>query len=258
MWLFIKEFVNRFRDEDISVFASCASFFIMISSIPFIMLLLGLSKYFIPLSADEILHGLSVFLPVDIYKFTETIVFEIFSKAPGSLLSITAITTLWSASRGILAIIQGLNNVYNAPKYGFIQGRIIAFFYTFIFILALIVTLILLILSNSLLGIFSANIYIPILWILLSLIFSLMYKFLPQKKSTFKSQLPGAMLVSILWIGFTLLYSLYINNFSNFSYVYGSLAAIVLLMLWLYICMTLFLCGAEFNEILRNKKLIKK
>ena len=258
MWSFVKEFTKRFRDESISTFAASASFFILISAIPFIMLLLGLLKYFLPISANEILHTMSVFLPQDIYDFGEAVIFEIFSKTPGSLLSITAITMLWSASRGILAIIQGLNNVCGAPKYGFFKGRILAFFYTFVFILALIITLILLVMSRILVGIFSVKIYIPILWILLSLIFSLMYTFLPRKKSSFISQLPGAVMVSILWIGFTWLYSLYINNFSNFSYVYGSLAAIVLLMLWLYICMTLFLCGAEFNEILRDKKLIRK
>lgn len=258
MWLFIKEFTKRFREQNISEFAASASFFILISAIPFIMLLLGLLKYFLPVSSGEILYTMSVFLPQEIYDFAKAVIFEIFSKTPGSLISITAITMLWSASRGILAIIQGLNNAYGAPKYGFIKGRILAFFYTFIFILSLIVTLILLVMSRVLVGIFSVNIYIPILCVLLSLIFSLMYTFLPRKKSSFISQLPGAVLVSILWVGFTWLYSLYINNFSNFSYVYGSLAAIVLLMLWLYICMTLFLCGAEFNEILQDKKLIRK
>lgn len=258
MWSFIKEFIARFRNDSISAFAASASFFILISAIPFIMLSLGLLKYFIPVSANEILHTMSVFLPQDIYTFLELVIVEIFSKTPGSFLSITAITMLWSASRGILAIIQGLNNVYGAPQYGFIRGRILAFFYTFLFILALIITLILLVLSRFLVDIFSIAIYIPILCALLALIFSLMYTFLPRKKLSFSSQLPGAISVSVLWVGFTWLYSLYINNFSNFSYVYGSLAAIVLLMLWLYICMTLFLVGAEFNELLKNKKLNRK
>ena len=154
MWSFIKEFIARFRNDSISAFAASASFFILISAIPFIMLSLGLLKYFIPVSANEILHTMSVFLPQDIYTFLELVIVEIFSKTPGSFLSITAITMLWSASRGILAIIQGLNNVYGAPQYGFIRGRILAFFYTFLFILALIITLILLVLSRFLVDIF--------------------------------------------------------------------------------------------------------
>lgn len=249
----IKEFMHRFNRDKISVFAASASFFILISAIPFLMMLLGLAKYIIPFSKHEILLAVSHFLPHEVYYFVANIVNELFSRTPGPLISITAITMLWSASRGVLAIIEGLNEVFKISEYGFIKGRIFAFFYTFLFILALILTLIVLLISKTLVRFFSPLIFIPILFVLLTLILSGFYTYLPGRRVYFKTQLPGALFTSLFWLGFTYAYTVYVNTFPDFSYIYGSLAAIVLLMLWLYICMNIFLCGALINQMLTEK-----
>ena len=68
--------------------------------------------------------------------------------------------------------------------------------------------------------------------------------------------MPGALFTGAGWILFSYIFSVYINNFSNYSRIYGSLTAIVLLMLWLYSCMTILLYGAEVNmEIIRHKNI---
>lgn len=249
---FIQAFIKRFSDTMVSTFAASASFFILISSIPFLMLVLGFSKYLMPFTESEILNALYLIMPHDVYYFSKDIISELFSRTPISLISITAVTLLWSASRGVLAIIEGLNSVYGCERYNFFKGRLVAFFYTFIFILTLFATLIVLLLSRTLIRLFSPKLYIPLFAVILVILFASFYTYLPSRKIKFISQLPGAVLVSISWLIFTWMYSLYIDNFSNFSYVYGSLAAVVLLMLWLYICMMLFLCGAVFNEIIKK------
>lgn len=251
---FIQELFSRFSENNISVFAAQATFFMIISAIPFFMLLLGFAKYFVPFEKSEILNAMSHFLPQKVYMLSTNIINELFAKTPGSLISITAITLLWSASRGILAIIRCLNSINNVPKSGFIKERLIAFLYTFLFVLVLVFTLIVLLIEKIVFRIFSLNFQVPILFFLLIILFSAIYAYLPKNKTTIKSQIPGAFLSSVCWVLFTWLYSLYIDNFSNFSYVYGSLAAIVLSMLWLYICMNIFLCGAEFNHIINNQK----
>lgn len=250
----IKELFIGFTDNDISLYSAQASFFMLISAIPFFMLLLGFAKYFIPFQKSEILNAMQHFLPQDIYVFGADIINEIFSKSPTSVISITAVTSLWSASRGIRSLIAGLNSINGTPSSGFIKERFAAFLYTFLFLLVLVFTLIILLAEKIIFREFYLNFQTPILFLLLVVFFSASYAYLPKNKSSFKSQLPGALICAVGWVLFSWFYSLYIDNFSNFSYIYGSLGAIVLSMLWLYVCINIFLCCAEFNHILNNQK----
>lgn len=263
----IFRFIDRALTDNVSVFAAQASFFILISSIPFLMLLLALVQFFIPLNTDDILKMINITLPAQLGSFLTAIIGEVFSRSSAvSIISITAVTTLWSASRGIMALEQGLNNVcrYRGSR-NYIWRRIVAFFYTLVFILALLLTLLAFVFGNKLEILLSTkfsfistvisvilNARILIFILLLTLCFALLYTILPGPKLRFRRQLPGALAAAIGWMAFSGIYALYIDNFSNFSYVYGSLAAIVLLMLWLYFCMNIFLYGAELNEALEE------
>ena len=105
-------------------------------------------------------------------------------------------------------------------------------------------------LSSFINFLFKGKIFIFFFYLIL--IFALFYKFLPEERPRFSSVLPGAVFASAGWIGFSFFYSLYIDNFSNYTLVYGSLAAVVLLMLWLYFCMNIFLFGAQLNKLVKN------
>lgn len=91
---------------------------------------------------------------------------------------------------------------------------------------------------------------------LLVLFFSLLYAFVPQKKTSLLRQLPGAVVAAAGWLGFSALYSLYITYFGNYSYLYGSFAIIVLLVLWLYFCINILFFGAELNAALYDKEFL--
>ncbi|HIU47977.1 MAG TPA: YihY/virulence factor BrkB family protein, partial [Candidatus Avimonoglobus intestinipullorum] len=77
----------------------------------------------------------------------------------------------------------------------------------------------------------------------------LVYKTFSGKKMPYKRHLPGAVFTTAGWMVFSFLFSIYIENFANYSYIYGSLTAIVLMMLWLYSCMIILLFGAELNML---------
>jgi len=85
------------------------------------------------------------------------------------------------------------------------------------------------------------------------LFFSIIYKTLPNGKMKFVDQIPGAVITSAGWVSFSILFSFFVDNFSNYANVYGSLSAIIILMLWLYICMYIMFIGAEINCILTAK-----
>ena len=87
---------------------------------------------------------------------------------------------------------------------------------------------------------------------ILILFFLYMYVVIPNHKSNVLAELPGAIASAAGWIGFSYLYSFYIDHMGNFSNTYGSLTAIVLLMLWIYFCMYMLLIGGEINVFIQS------
>lgn len=259
----IFEFVMLLTGDQVSVYAAQASFFLIISAIPFLMLVFTLMKLFIDVDLTYITHLISAFAPSEVSRFLNTIIVELFGKtASVSVISVTAVSTLWLSSKGVLALYTGLNNVYHSENKNYIQSRLISVVYTLVFIVALILTIVFFGFSNRLEALASGhsaflttlvNFFlrskILIFMIYLTLIFALFYKFLPKRDNRFKSQLPGAAFSAVGWMVFSYIYSIYIENFSNYSYVYGSITAIVFLMLWLYFCMNIFLYGAQINKM---------
>lgn len=271
IYIFIRKintFVRAVIKDNISIYSAQASFFLIISAIPFIMLLLTLVKFFVPMDQMTILTAINKFAPDTISNFLTTIVNELFSKtSTAPLISVTAVSTLWLSSKGIMALYLGINNVYKPEKMpNYFYSRLIAVLYTLIFIAALLLTIIVFGFGSKIqdflslrlpfagtIVAFFMNIRILLFAIILTLVFAGFYSFLPRSKKGFKYQLPGAVCAAAGWMLFSFFYSIYIEYFSNYSYVYGSLAAIVFLMLWLYFCMNIFLYGAEINKLYEER-----
>lgn len=87
-------------------------------------------------------------------------------------------------------------------------------------------------------------------YIALIIIFDLMYVLLPNEKSTFRSQLPGALLIATIWMMVSYVITIYYTHTNNFTSIYGTLTSFILAMIWLYFCMYFFLVGAELNRII--------
>ena len=86
-----------------------------------------------------------------------------------------------------------------------------------------------------------------LVFVVLFLVFLVLYRYLPNRKASLKSQVPGAFIIAVAWSLFSYFFSLYFTFFPNFSNMYGSLSALIMVMLWLYVCMNLLLYGAEIN-----------
>ena len=107
----IKTFTAKLRDDSVSAFAAQAAFFIILSFFPFVMFLLALLNY-LPISAENLQFFSSGIFPEAIATLLHTIFSELVEKSSGTVLSVTVIAALWSASRGMLALVRGLNAVY--------------------------------------------------------------------------------------------------------------------------------------------------
>ncbi|MCL2109685.1 MAG: YihY/virulence factor BrkB family protein [Oscillospiraceae bacterium] len=264
---FVREITAKIKRDEVATHAAEAAFFIIIAFFPMAMVFLTLLNY-LPFTAEEVTEFSADFLPAQSASFVDSLVGEIHQTASGAVLSIATVTALWSASRGLLSIIKGLNSIYGInERRGFIKLRIASMFYMLIFMATLIITLIVLVfgkeISNWLIETFpmfeeDTPLFDSVRWFfgfcLLISFFWALYSFAPGKKNRKGFELPGAFISAAGWVGFSALYSFYITNFGNFTRVYGSLTAIVLLMLWLYICMNIMFFGAVINVVLQGEK----
>ena len=253
----IRSCIQTSREDKITVYAAQASFFVITSAIPFLSLLLSLAGIFLPES--DVRNQYLNYLPDTISDLI---------KAPGvPLLSISAVTALWTASRGISAVRAGIENVYRASVMeGFFRRRIRSIFSTVFFILIIVASAAVMLFGNLILRLIPENISLafnltlilgklrtPFFIGFMTVVFTSVYVSAASRSQTVSSSvlahIPGALLSSAGWVLFSLGYSLYLEHFPRASAIYGSLAAICLIMLWLYFCMVILLFGAVYNKL---------
>ncbi|MCX4267689.1 MAG: YihY/virulence factor BrkB family protein [Lachnospiraceae bacterium] len=256
-----KQFSKKIQNDNVNAFAAQSALFTLISFFPLIMVILNLLQ-FLPISSEEFIELLLQAFPEIFEPYVKEIVKDLYEKSSGTMLTITLITSIWSASKGALSLVRGLNGVYNIEETrNYVVLRMISFFYTIAMIGLVLSSLFLLVLGNTLYQILLK--FMPWLRTLLNLFihtrtivflcfmilfFMLIYKAIPARKSSLMIQLPGAVFSSFAWMLFSYAFSFYFNHFGNYSYMYGSLTAIVLIMLWLYFCMYILFLGGEINH----------
>lgn len=268
----ISLFFRKIRDDHVSAFSAQAAFFIIISFFPFIMFLLSIVPFF-QLQESTILKIVTQIFPKAFNSLIVLVITEIYDTTnSGTLISITAITALWSAGKGFLAIMKGLNSVYEIQETRHsIFLRIISTIYTLIFAIMLITSIILFVFGNKLylwitgrfpvmhdlaLVIISLRTIVGLL--MLFIFFLVIYIVIPNRKTKMSKEIPGAMVCAGGWMGFSYAFSYYIDHYSNYASMYGSLTTIVLFMLWMYFCMYILFIGAEINILIQNKDFVNK
>lgn len=259
MLMSVLGFKRRIARDHVSAYASQAAYFLILSFIPFLLFLTTLVKY-TPLTYELITEVLLSVLPENIHPVVQGIVSEVFNRS-GAVVPISAVVALWSAGKGLQAITNGLNSIYHVKETrNWLMTRIWSVFYTLLFVIALIGCLILLVLGNRIQ--LTVSQYVPFLgtivgkiigartsmvFLALICLFLFLYKALPNRKASLKSQVPGALVTAVAWSAFSYGFSLYFTFFTNISNMYGSLTAIIMIMLWMYVCMNIVLYGAEIN-----------
>ena len=264
---FIITMVKKIQRDRVGTYAAQTAYFIIVSFIPFIMLLVTLLKY-LPLTEDTFIDTIIRIVPESASDAVIWLVNEAMSKSSGTLLSITIIMLLWTAGKGIMAMTGGFNAVHDIEETrNYLVLRIISTIHTLLFAIVIILALIFLVFGSRLIALitkyfppmenilsFVNNIRTIGTFFLLFFFFMLFYKVLPNKKLKFRHQIPGAILASVGWLACSAIFSLYLKLSTNVSYMYGSLATVIVLLLWLYFCMTIIFWGAELNTLLFPQK----
>lgn len=268
----LKRITEKFKNDHLSEYASQCAFFIFLSFIPFIILAISIIKY-INLDPHSIYSIFENIVPSSTYGVIKNTIDEAYNKSVGTL-SIAIVTLIWASSKGVYALVKGIRTIYNVDinKESNIIIRLEGIAYLILFVFMIIAFIILMIFGNSIYitmnsWFFGSQITKAIKWILnirfsvliigMFLVFLLIYKFISRSNMKLKKQMPGAFFSSVLWYATSWFFSIYIDIFKGFSNTYGSLASIILVMMWLYFAMYIVLIGAEINTLLREFKFKK-
>ena len=255
--------ITRLR---IPLYAANASYFIVLSFFPSLVLLMGLVRM-TPLEVESLGAMLSGILPGAFLEDAEALILTTYDASAGTVLGISALTALWSAGRGIYGVLTGLNGIYDVEEdRGYLKTRIICAGYTLVFLVVLLMTLALHVFGTKLLGMLRlythpvirflmniVNLRFFLLLFLQTSVFTLMFMVLPNRRNSFRDSLPGALLSSCGWLLFSNVFSVYVERFSGHSGIYGSVSTLALGMLWLYCCMSIVFYGGALNKVLQKK-----
>ena len=260
-----KELVSRVskavRRAQISLYSAQAAYFVIFSAIPFLMLFVAIFDLFVPELNVKIADIAVKYYPSSDELITVQTV-KRFIDAGVATVPASLLVIFWSASRGVRAIGEGISGIYGSAfgKKNLLWRYVYSFLYTLIFIASTLVTLLLLVFGKYI-GIFLTKIFpgdtkffetlfgwrVLITAAVLVSFFVLFYKLLGSKGMPWRKHLPGALFSGIGWIGYSLLFSLYLRYFSNWQSIYGSLSVLMILMLWMYSCMYIMMLGALIN-----------
>lgn len=263
----IIKLIVKVRKDDIFALASQLAYYMILSFIPLIIFLISLIAW-INIDSINFMSILKTFLPSGIFSLAEYIINEIMSARSMSIVGGSIFVAIWMASSGFRALIKGINKAYNLKDTrSYIRRTIIAYIGTIIFALSIIAALAVIVfgrvIGEHLLGLLPNAEIFQYVWIMfryviilvfLVIIFTALYKFTPCKRFKLKEVFPGAVVSALGWIISSFAFSYYINNFNNYTKVYGSLAAIFIMMLWMFITSMVIIFGVEVNSVLVEHK----
>lgn len=257
---------HRIKEDDVPGLSAQLAYFFLLSLFPLLIVIFTLLPY-LPIPQHDVLGMIGEFAPPDTMELIERTVNDVMNNRNGGLLSFGIIGTMWSASNGINAIVRAFNKAYNVKENrSFIVSRGMAMLLTIGMIFVFIVALILPIFGREI-GLFLFShlgftteflqvwnmLRVVLSALILFLIFTGLYWIAPNIRLRCRSAFPGAAFATIGWILSSFGLSYYVGNVSNYSLTYGSIGAIIVLMIWLYISAFIIILGGEINAFYSEK-----
>lgn len=254
-----QDFSDKMRKKNIAAYAASTAFFFFLSLVPMLMVVCTVLPY-TPLTEANLVEAVTDVTPEAADSLVKNLIEEVYQTSAGAL-SLAIIATIWSAGKGVLALMRGLNAIHNVEeKRNYLAIRLIACFYTVVMLVVLILFLFVMVFGNQLVNLMLyrvpqlrhlVSLYMEfrflIAWGLLIPIFAAIYAYVPDTRLSFREQIPGASFTAVVWSVFSWGFSLYVSRSGAYS-VYGSLSIIVMLMIWMYLGMYILMIGAYLNQ----------
>lgn len=280
---FVKNFINRLKTQDIMTYASALSFYFLQASIPLMMVLVSVASTFLKGNEKIIYEFLNLFPKTTAGLIIKALDIMFASSQSTAVTTATILFALWSATSGVDKLIMAINHAYGLGHQAkAIKQRLMSIVYTIIFIVFIMFLLIFQIYGPTIINILDSKILtitgkffgdnlesiidfisspiftiltIAIPLLIMSAALGILYKYAPGNSTNripFKQALTGGILATGTIYVASFAYSYFINNFSNKSLIYGALAGILALFIWLLIVSSLLIIGAELIAAFRE------
>ncbi|MEZ3463368.1 MAG: YihY/virulence factor BrkB family protein [Lachnospiraceae bacterium] len=258
-------FITKVKYDHVSSFAGHAALFLLMSLFPMAMYCISIFSY-LPIDTGRFTQYLMNIIPEGSVPLLNQILEEAYAESTAMMKSFTMIVMLFCASKGVYAVIIGMNAVYGIRETrGTVLLYTLAVSYVVIFFAAIGLMMVLIVLGNNIFNwmlqfvpgmavfsdLFRYGKYLCML-VFLIIFFLLIYMNVPNRRSKIRYELFGAFFSTVAWLVYSWAFSFYISNFANYSVTYGSLATVVIFILWLYGTMNIIFVGAEMNVVLRK------
>ena len=257
---FTRKLIAEIKKDDIMSAANDLTYSIFFSAFPFALFLIsvaGLLRIDERLLAENILYV----MPDIIKGNAEIFIQDMTARSHANIISVSLLAAVWSASAGFRTATRSINKAYgirDARKFYF--RVLISIALVFIFSFIIILCLALLIFGANIMRFFPRESYAPLFHMaryiisVIVLFFSVILinkiALFKNKRTGLRSLSRGALFTCAAWVAVSALFNIYIDNFTNFPAIYGSVGAVIALMLWINIICVTLLIGSEINAVL--------
>jgi membrane protein len=259
----------EFYEGDILTRSAALSYYFLLALFPLLLFLMALLGYLTTGTElrDNLLDYLSKVAPGSASELIYTTVNEINNYSGGGKISIGILAALWAASSGMTAIIDTLNSAYGVKESRPLwKTRLVAICLTVVLAIFIILSLALIFYSYSLTSSISAKygyeslfaifwkiIQWPLVLFFVLVAFAIIYYYAPDvHDQRWYWVTPGAIVGLSIWLFISFLFKLYLTFFDSYTITYGSLGAVIVLMLWFYLTGTAILVGGKINSVIEN------
>jgi membrane protein len=267
-WLFLIRLQREMGYDDAMGMAAQIAFYAMLGLFPFLIFLLSMISMF-PLGESLqpiLLEELNSQMPPEAAQYVTNVVIGILPEANQGLLSFGLLAGLWGASMAIGALITTINRAYNIrPRRNIVTQKILSIVLV-LTLSALWLLAMLIILTGpqitqqifqwmgiaSETNFFWTSIRLPMAFLLNLTALAILYYIAPEAKQKFRWIMPGALTATVLWFLASGGFRIFLRNFGQYNKTYGSLAVVVILLVWLWISGLIFLLGAEVNALMKR------
>lgn len=263
-----KRILSQLQEDHVQIVSAGVAFYFFLSLFP--MIVAAISVYGLVLNPSQIqqhITELSGVLPSEAYQIIQGIMEPMLDKPSETFgwgFALSILISLWSANKGTRALFEGINIAYNEKDdRNFFKKTGLTLLFTLGGILIGLISILIVILFPAFVQWFGFSSFIESLlslgrWVLLGALIvfsiSLLYKFAPHRDNPqFKWVSWGAIAGTFLWIAGSLLFSWYVQNIGSFDEMYGSFAAVIILLMWLFLTSFIVLLGAEINSEMEHQ-----
>ncbi|MCQ4277849.1 YihY/virulence factor BrkB family protein [Pseudomonas stutzeri] len=262
----LKRTFKEFSNDDMTTYASALAYRAIFSLFPFLLFLIALLGL---LDLQEFFTWLrqqvSLVLPPDALDLVNPVIDEM-QQEKGGFVSFGILVALWSASVGVRSLMNAMNKAYDVE-----EGRptwklmLLSVVYTIGLALILLATAALMIVGPQVIEWLADQVGLkeivvtlwtwlrwPVVVVLMMLVVAVLYYVTPDVEQEFRFITPGSVVAVIVWIAASIAFGLYVQNFGNYDATYGSIGAVIVLLLYFYISAAVLLLGAEMNAVIEH------